>query len=609
MIRWKFVVPAFVTLAAGALLTVFFLDWAIEFAVERVGTKVNGARVELAGVDISWTNASIALRGLQVTDRSQPMVNALEVGRMKFAIAVKPLLWAKVVIEDGSISGIRMGAPRRYSGAIPPEPGEKPAAAAGAGEPGKGPGLPPVGDKVKQFDPRSIKAEDLESYRTVMAGKGRITELASSWDRQADAVKTDAKTAEAKAFIERVRKTEYSGTAGAKKALEDAKEARKYQDELKALKNQVTDAKNSVTAEAARSRDIIRNVDEMKKKDVDAIMAKMGLESFSAEGITRAVIGPVWFGRIEGGIYWFKKIRALVQKKGKKGAPPPPPSSREGMNIPFKFRYSWPAFHLKKASLDGVTSGESPIEFKGTLKDVTSDPPLVGRPMVLDLAGSSARAGKSVAVRAVLDYTGERARENVTFRYSGMDLAGVGLGDMSGPVSFASGRGNVGGNLAANGEAISGEVRFTADPVRLNHELNKGKGNDRMTSVIHSAITGMKKLDVKIPVSGSLSSPKFGVKSNMDGAFKSAAGSAAKKETDAARAKANERVNGLVVGEKGKLSSLAEGASSRALGKLGSKAGSLDSIQGQIDKVVEELRKKGESSALKSLPGLKGLKK
>jgi uncharacterized protein (TIGR03545 family) len=605
MIRWKFVVPAFLALAGAVLLTVFFLDWAVEFGIERVGTRVNGAKVELAGVDISWRNASITLRGLQVTDRSQPMVNAVEVASMRFAVAVKPLLWAKVIIEDGSITGIRTGTARKYSGYVAPEPGEKKPAAAGESA-GKKPALPSVGDAAKKFDPRNVKAEDLASYRKVMEEKGRVAGLPAAWQKKADAIQTDGKTAEAKALLERARKADYSGAAGAKKAAEDLKEAQKLQGEIKALQSAVSDARSSVTGEVAGVRNSIKDIDELKKKDVEALMTKAGLDSFSAEGITRAVIGPVWFGRVESGLYWFGKIRSMIPRKGKKGAVPPP-ASRYGMSIPFKFKYSWPAFHLKKASLSGETSGDTPIQYKGTLRDVTSDPPLVGRPMVLEISGASARGGKSVAVRAVLDYTGERAKESVTFRYSGMDLEGVALGDINGPVSFKSGRGTVNGNLAVNGEKVSGEVRFTADPVRLAHE--SAKSNDRMMSVVHSALTGMKKLDVRIPVSGSLSSPKFGVKSNMDGAFKNAAGTAAKKETDAARAKANERVNGLVDGEKGKLTSSAESGASKALGKLGDKAGSLDSIQGQLGKLADELKKKAQSGALQSIPGLKGLKR
>ena len=603
--RWKAVFPGLATTLGAVVFAVFFLDWTIEYAIEYVGTKVNGAKVELAGVDISWRNTSLTLRGLEVTDKSQPMVNLVEVKTMHFEVSPRPLFWAKVIIEDGSISGIRMGTPRKYSGAISLPAGEQPAAAAAAG--GKGLGLPSVGDAAKKYDPSGVKAEDLASYRKVMEEKERIGGLPAAWEKRADAIQTDGKAAEAKAFIERVRKTEYSGTAGAKQAAADLKDAQRLQSEIKRLQEAVSEAKNSVTSEVAGVRDAIKGIDALKQKDIDALMEKAGLSSFSAEGITRAVVGPVWFGRIETGLYWFKKIRSMMPKKGKKGVSDPPAPARSGVDIPFKFRYPWPAFHLKKASLDGVTSGESPIEFKGTLRDVTSDPPLVGRPIVLDVSGSSARAGKSVMVKAVLDYTGAKAKESVTFRYSGMDLAGVALGDISGPVSFKSGRGTVSGNLAASGEAVSGEVRFTADPVRLAHESKKS--GDRMMSVIHSALTGMKKLDVKIPVSGRLSSPKFGVKSNMDGAFKNAAGAAAKNETAAARAKAQKKVDGLVDGEKGKLTSQAEGAASKSMGKLGGKAGSLDSIQSQLGNLIEDLKKKGQSSALKSLPGLKGLKR
>ncbi len=600
LIRKRALFPSLITVAAAVVLAVLFLDWAIEFAVEKVGTRINGAKVELSGVRIGWTSASITFSGLQVADKSAPMTNLVEVESMRFAIAVKPLLWKKFIIEDGTIKGIRTGTARRHSGAIwkPAEDRAEEAAAAKAGAPKPGYKLPAEGPAPK-FDANKIQLEDLASYKAVQAEKDRIAKLSSEWDKTADSIDVARKVAEANALLERVKKEDYSSAAGAKKALADLKEAERLRKEIKELQDRLNASKNSVSGEISAARSSISRIDELKKQDLETAMAKYGLGSLSAEGITRAVIGPEWFGRLETGLYWFRKIRSMMPPKGKKAKQAPPPT-RRGRDIIFKFKYAWPDFHLKKASISGTTSGKSPIDYRGTIKDVTSDPVLVGRPMVLELSGSG--SSQTVQLRVVLDYTREKERETVDFRFTGLDLAGAKLGDAGGPVSIKSGRGNVAGNVATSGESVSGEVRFNAEPVSLQQEADK-KQSGKLASAVRATLAGLKKMQVTITISGRLSSPSFGVKSGMDSAFKNAVGSMMKKDADAARGQGQKRINGLVDGEKGKLSSQVEGGASKALAKFGSKSSSLGSVQKQIDQVIADLKKKGTGSLLQKAPG------
>ena len=60
-------VPAILVVGGIAAFTVFFLDGMVERAVEKYGSEAVGARVDLAGADISFFKTSVTLRGLQVT--------------------------------------------------------------------------------------------------------------------------------------------------------------------------------------------------------------------------------------------------------------------------------------------------------------------------------------------------------------------------------------------------------------------------------------------------------------------------------------------------------------------------------------------------------------
>jgi len=612
-IRWKAVVPGLVTTALVAVFAIFFLDWTVEWAIEKAGTMANGAKVELSGVNINYSTGTVTLKGLQVTDKGAPMTNAVEIESMKLSVAIKPLFWRKVIVEKGEIIGVRTGTPRKYSGAIPKEAGEEKtgedkAKKAGESEPGtdyKGKGKEAlsgmIGNLKDQYDPGKLKAEDLASYRKVQEETARVNGVAAEWEGKADAIKSDGKLDEAKALLYRIKGSDYSGAAGIKKAADDAKEAQKLKSELKQLSDAVSSAKTSLASEVAKAKGAVKEIDALKKQDIDNAMGQLKGGAFSAEGLTRAALGPEYFAKLETALGWFDKIRGMMNKKGKKGEKPAPPAPRKGKDIPFEFKYSWPAFHLKVATITGVTAGDNPIEYKGEIRDVTTDPAMVGRPIVIDFKGGA--GSRTLILKAVLDYTGERPRESVAFSYDGIALAGTRLGDVNGPVGIRDGKGKADCEVKTSGETINGTVVFNADPVAITHEGKSASGTqEKLYAVVHDVLVGLNKLNVTVVISGTIKKPGFQVKSSMDKAFGGAVNALMKKELDAMRAKAQARVNELVDGEKGKLTALVDGKSAGALSKLGVKGNSLDSVQGSIDKAIADLKAKGEGAALKSVP-------
>ena len=99
--------------------THFFLDQGIQRALEKTGTTVNGARVDIGKVRTSFFPPRFSLYRLQITDSNAPLTNALEIGIARFSLEGKPLFWKKIVINQADITGIRTQTPRRTSGALP----------------------------------------------------------------------------------------------------------------------------------------------------------------------------------------------------------------------------------------------------------------------------------------------------------------------------------------------------------------------------------------------------------------------------------------------------------------------------------------------------------
>jgi len=339
--RWKAFIPTVILLALIAVFTLFYLDNFVKRAIEHVGTAANGAKVELDNVDISLKNFSIMLHRLQVTDKEHPMTNAFEVESLKFDLAGKPLSWKKIIIEKSEITGIRTGTPRKTSGALPKKlqkPGEPEAEAPSkVREMGKKAGSFAVANLKEQYDPKKlIQPEHLASYKKVQEDKARLTQLSQDWEKRVDSIQIRDKTSEIKAWLDRVKKNKYSGVEGLQAAQQTIQEANRYRKDLKGMRKTVSDMNNTLKTEIASAKGSLKQIDVLKSHDLSAAVGQLKSGAFSAEGISRGVIGPVWFGKLQDGLQWFHKIRGMIPQS-KEGAKPPRPP-RTGQDISFPFR-------------------------------------------------------------------------------------------------------------------------------------------------------------------------------------------------------------------------------------------------------------------------------
>jgi uncharacterized protein (TIGR03545 family) len=609
--RWKALVPTVVLLAAAVVFSVFFLDGFVECALERVGTSVNGAKVELGGVDIKLASLSVTLKDLQVTDKAAPMTNALQVDTLKFDVAAKPLTWKKVIIETGEVDGIRTGTPRKTSGALPPEEVEKDEAeseAAAAEEPSKAAEMAKeaagfaLTNLKEQYDPKKlIQPENLASYKKVQEEQARFTALSGEWEKKVDALQADGKVDQIKALVDRAKKDDFSGVEGLKKAKDYIDEAKKYKEEVKVLGKTVAEVKGSLTKEFAAAKDSLREIDRLKNADYESSLGQLKGGAFSAEGISRGLIGPEWFGKARNGLALFAKVRRMIPQKKAEAKPPPPPP-RVGRDVHFPFKYAWPAFHWKNARISGLTSGDRAILYQGTLKDVTSDPKLVGKPIALDVTGKRTDGPEKLTLHAEFDYTTDVGREAVNLKYEGLALAGTKLGEVGGPVAIKSGAGLVTADVEVKGADLAGVIQFKAEPVALDHQVPAEQAKNKLLTIVHDVLAGINRLDAAVTVSNTVRSPKFDLKTTLDDQFKDAVSQVLKKELEELKAQFRARVDELVNEQRQKLASLIESKTGLAGNKLNSKENAVAAAQEQLDKLQDDLKKKGQQSL--PIPGL-----
>ena len=99
-IRWPGL-AAFVVICA--LLVAFswlLLDTILRWTLERTVGTLNGAEVNIAKVEHSWSPLGLTITGIEVTDPGQPEFNRLQIGQISGNLNVEQLLLGRFHFEE-----------------------------------------------------------------------------------------------------------------------------------------------------------------------------------------------------------------------------------------------------------------------------------------------------------------------------------------------------------------------------------------------------------------------------------------------------------------------------------------------------------------------------
>lgn len=583
MIRWNrfflIATPLILLWAAGH----FFLDRGLKLAIEQFGTAANGARVDVGGLTTRFWRLSLDIRGVAVADADAPMTNLVEIEKIRFKLAPKPLFWRRFIIEEAAVTGVRTGTPRRVSGALP----HKGAAA----EKTKDVADAAVGNLKTAYDPsRLISTSSLTAYVYLEKERARLTSLAEEWKTRADSLDVKALTERTQEFIKKIQGDTFSGLEGAAKAQKYLKDAKDLRAELKTARAAVKDLKTSLSNELARSREVLKEIDRLRREDVQRLVGDVK-GALSAEGALKGLLGPAWTAKLEKALGLFEKTRKL---SGPTEPPPPEPKARfpKGRDIAFPFHHRWPVFHLKHAGFSGITPGG--LSYTGELRDATSDPVLLGQPAVLTATGSTDK--RALDLKGIFDFTATTPRQNLTGTYTGLPLDGLSLGNLQGPVALAAGRGGVRADITVTGNALGGRVDLRGDGLTVKHDAPKE--SDRLTLSLHAVLAGITEASVGVGLGGTLSAPRFSLNSTLDDQLRGALKGALDQEVTRLRADAEKRVAALLDKETEKLSGLVNGRAGDALAKAGLGEKDLGGLDERLEKALRDLTGKSGASAL-----------
>lgn len=531
--RWSYIAPRLTLLI---LLWAFFffafdplLKWGLIKGLEK-GAK---AKAEIASLKTSFLNPSLKITGLVVADSKEEYRNLVEFSELSFAAEGAPLLEKKLVVDNASLKGLRFGAARKTSGKLPFVKPEPPS---------------PLVEELKK-ESRDFALERAADMKAAAAADYKVDpaeldsvklakQLEESYQRDYADISSRLDAKKYETGLEAM-KARYEKAKGEKNF---AKQARDYADigkEVKELASDFKKNKEETEAALARAKDSFKALDEARRKDLAAVLARMKLPSLDTQSMARMLAGPLIAEKTAQAMKWLTLARKYMPSSAKGVLKNEAPRGRE---VHFPREKSYPTVLVRRLSLTGELGLEDPLEYSGTVEGLTTQPKVYGRPTTALIKGS--KGARRFFLKASIDAAGEELKTASELSFSGMPVKRLQLGSPSSfLVDITGGTGSFEAALRTSGEEIAAmtTARLTGASFKPSTENIKAAP---LRSAVESSFAGLSSASLEAGLSGTMKDPKLSIKTDLANAlskaFSGALGAELKKAQEAAQKKVDE---------------------------------------------------------------------
>lgn len=544
--RWEGIIPV---VLVGALLVLgwtFLSDRVVRGTIAEAGTKALGAQLDIDGLTIHTFSTTLEMRGVALADPFDSTRNLFEVGRLVVALAPEPLLQKKLVVRQLQIADVRTGTARATPARRVSGGGFAPRALAEVrrfADQFRVPllSLTPI-DTLRAI---ALDPTQLRSVQAAIALGQHADSARASLDQAFNGLRLEETLDSSTALITRLQGTNVRtlGVQGARAAVAD----------LRRALARVDSARGRVDRLAADSRRAVDSLqagfsalDQVRREDYAFARGLLQLPSFDAPDIGAALFGRVTIDKFQQAMYWTTLARQYAPPgllpREKSG---PARVRAAGSTIRFITPQSYPQFLVERADLNVTTAGAQPATFALALRDLTSEPAIVGRPTVFALRrASGGGAVDSLRVTGSMDHLREQPREVVNVHAAGVALPRLAVPSL--PLVMDPGRGASELRFVVDGNQLSGRWSVRSSNLSWQPDSSRARPLNTIESVVTRVLTGIDDLELVAEISGTLDAPRLAVRSNLDRRIADRLRAVAGEEIAAAQQKIRSQVDRLV---------------------------------------------------------------
>ncbi len=539
LVRWQGLI-AFVAVLI-VVMGVWFLvaDSVIEAVIEKTGTHVVGAKVELGAADLSISPFGISLTGLQVTNPDAPMTNAVQVDRIALSVEGAKLFRRKVIVNEMTVAGVRLNTLRKTSGAISRRPSAAPAVSKRpAREKFTLPALAiPNANEI-------LQREKLQSLELVKSLQADLKAEKDQWQKRIAELPDKAKLAQYRERIKNVQSAKKGGLVG---VLDGTKEVMAVQKEIGGDLDRIKTAKKELENNLASFRKRINEVAKAPQADVNRLRDKYTLSPDGLTNMSRLLFGGTISRWADTALDWYERLRPVLEraKERKKGGEVVKPIRGKGADVRFKEHEPMPDFLIRIARV----SMEIPAgSFKGQIKNITPDQDVLGIPLTYNFSGENLKGLQSVKLNGTMNHVNPSSpKDTANLDVSGYQVADLSLYDSPQlPIALKKAGTDFKADAVLSGQAIKANLLASLKSIQISTGVKKDASP--LAKAMASSLSDVKRFNVKADISGTLKDYDMRLSSDLDRLLKDAVGKqvnmqAARLEKEL-QARISEKVNG-----------------------------------------------------------------
>ncbi len=513
-LRWHGLI-AFGVVSIFLSLSWFFLaDMIVKRSIEKIGTRVVGAKVELAKADVHLSPLGVTLKGLEVTNPDHPMSNAVEVGQIDLSLDSLNLLRRKIIIDTMAVVDTRFNTPRKTSGAVTPQDKDKEASA----EAGETP-FAALGFSSFQIpDIHEILArEKLESLDQIKHLRGEIDAIKADWEKRLVEAPDKDTFEQYQARAKKLQK----GSKGISGALTLANNLKKLQKDvskdLKQLKN--------IQKDFNRDKNTLKKkLDQLKsapQQDMDRILNTYNLSADGLGNISQLLFGEKIGGTVQKAIFWYGKLTPFLTKVGPGDEKDALVKPERGKGVYVRFKESAPLPDLLARQVD-VSMIIPAGDMKGEFRQVTTDQAVLGKPLEFNFSGDKLQGVQSIHVEGALDHIDpNKAKDLITVAVQQYRVSDLKLSASDNlPITLKKGLAHLNLTATLHDDMLDADVQVTMDSAEL--ETGKKTGGNLLQQTLHAALADVSTFSVNAKVTGTLDNYKIKATSDLDKVLKNA---------------------------------------------------------------------------------------
>ncbi len=535
-VRWPGLIAFILVVGIGLAIWLLVVDGLVKRGIEAAGTRIVGAKVELATADVSFLPLGIELQRLQVTNPDQPMRNAVEITRMAFGMEALHLLRGKIIIDEMAIDGMQFNTQRATSGAVVrTEKKDEPAQADDSLFAMPALDLPSAKDILAN--------EDLESLRIVATVRTEVDAGRERWKQRVAQVSDKAKLDDYRRRADEIRK---SAKGGVDALLGNVGAAAQLRKDVMADLDHVKGARQDLANDIETLKRRVNEAAAAPQADLKRLKEKYALSAGGMANVAAALFSGNIGYWARTSAKWYERLQPMLASAGTSSGPEQvKPLRGNGIDVTFRERRPLPDFLIRTAR---VTAEIPAGTLKGEVLRITPDQDVLGSPTTFEFAGDKLHQLRSVALRGEINRVQpDRPRDTMTLNADGYKIQRTVLsGNPKWPVVLDGAEADLDLEAVVAGGALDANVDSRLSGVHFSTGEHRPDG--RVAEAIASALADVKTFHVGATVTGAAQNPDVKVTSDLDSVLKNAVGTmvseqAARLEADLKAAIA-EKVNG-----------------------------------------------------------------